>query len=228
MIQKRVLIFIALQSILFYSPLLAQTELLIENFEGQIQTQSQGVDDLAFLSSSGALFGVWVKDQKDKTQGCQLVFSKEETPLGEGTAIKLIYDVDSPFSAYNGFYIRLNGADLSNYDTLHLFLKGDANQGFTPRLKIEFKSSQKKHLEVMKELGLKSSPYLGQHASAFMLEGISKDWQEFSIPLKKFKFIRDWTDMYELVLVFDDVNSNPKAGVIYLDRIRVSGKARTA
>ena len=149
----------------------------------------------------GGDFGAWDKDPNDETQGTKMAFEPNDA-LGDaaGYCLRLDYDVDSPNSAYNGFWMKLNGEDLSKYNTLKIYLKGDAKAGYTKRVKME-----------LKDMSNKPSPYI--------LSGITEEWKQFSIPLEKFRRVTDWKSMNEFVVVFDDINSNPKTGTIYLDQI---------
>ena len=150
----------------------------------------------------GGDFGAWDKDPNDETQGCQVSFQEGPDATGDkyGYALRLQYDVDSPNPAYNGFWMKLNGYNASAYNAVSFFIKGDAEAGFTPRLKIELKDSANV-----------PSPYL--------LSGVTGEWQKVTIPFDKFRKIADWTKLNEFVLVFDDINSNPKSGVLYIDQV---------
>lgn len=152
----------------------------------------------------GGDFGAWDKDPNDDTQWCELSFEYGEDALGEadGYSLRLNYDVDSPSPAYNGLWAKLEGEDFSDYNTLNIYIKGDSNKGFTSRIKIELKDFQK--------------------SAAYVLSGITEEWQKFSIPFEKFRAISDWSAMNEFVIVFDDMNSNPKEGSILIDNVSVS------
>lgn len=149
----------------------------------------------------GGDFGAWDKDPNDDTQGTKLSFEPDDA-LGDpaGYAAKLVYDVDSPNPAYNGFWMKLNGENATAYNTLTFYIKGDKAAGFTKRVKIE-----------MKDMTNKSSPYI--------VSGITDQWQKISIPFEKFRRITDWSATNEFVLVFDDINSSPKTGAILIDQI---------
>jgi hypothetical protein len=151
----------------------------------------------------GGDFGAWDKDPNDTTQGCKMSFEYGDDALGkaDGFSLRLDYDIDSPNPAYNGFWTKLEGEDFSGYTTLNIYIKGDKAKGFTNKVKIELKDFQKT-------------------ANTF-LEGITDKWQKLSIPLESFKGI-DLKSMNELVLVFDDVNSNPKVGSVLIDQVSVS------
>ena len=150
----------------------------------------------------GGDFGSWDKDPNDETQLSQMAFEADDA-AGDaaGYSIRLDYDVDSPNPAYNGFWMKLNGEDATQYNALKFYIKGDAAKGFTKRIKIE-----------LKDMSNQASPYI--------VTGLSDQWQEFTVPFDKFRRVTDWSAMNEFVVVFDDINSNPKVGTIYLDHVR--------
>jgi len=149
----------------------------------------------------GGQYGVWNRFPDDPTQICQMSFVPDAI-FGQGYALRLEYDVDSPNPAYNGFWLKLNGADFTQYNTLNFFIRGDDKQGYSRRLKVELKDED--------------------NSGQYVVRGISGKWQKISIPFSKFWKIHDWTNLVELVLVFDDINSNPRVGTIYIDHITVS------
>ena len=61
-----------------------------------------------------------------------------------------------------------------------------------------------------------------QKTAAYIISGITDKWQKVSIPFEKFRTISDWSSMNEFVIVFDDINSNPKEGSILFDQVTVS------
>ncbi len=152
----------------------------------------------------GGDFGAWDKDPNDETQGTKMSFESEDA-LGDpaGYSVRLDYDVDSPNPAYNGFWMKLNGLNATNYNTLNFYIKGDPKAGFTKRVKIE-----------LKDMSNKPSPYI--------VSGVTDQWQKISIPFEKFRRVADWTALNEFVVVFDDINSNPKSGSVYVDQIALS------
>ena len=152
----------------------------------------------------GGDFGSWDKDPEDDTQGTKLKFESDDA-LADSAAysIRLDYDVDSPNPGYNGFWMKLRGVDATPYNSLTLYVKGDAKAGFTKRLKIELKDKSNK-------------------PSAYLVGNITDQWQNVSIPFDRFRRVQDWTSLNEFVLVFDDMNSNPKTGAILIDQIVLS------
>jgi len=147
----------------------------------------------------GGDFGAWNKDETDLTQMCVDSFSSEVKCGDKGYSLKLTYDVDSPNPAYNGFWTKLQEQDLKDYKELVFFVKGDEEKGFTTRFKVELKNPTQ--------------------VGSFLVSGITSEWQKVIIPFNKFKRITDWSKMTEFVVVFDDLTSNPKEGIIYFDDI---------
>jgi opacity protein-like surface antigen len=147
----------------------------------------------------GGDYGAWNKDESDPTQRCTNSFDKANAYGGAGYALRLDYDVDSPNPAYNGFWMKLQGTNVSGYKNLVLYVKGDASRGYTPQIKLELKN--------------------GREVGKYLLKGITDDWQQVSIPLQEFAGITDWSSLTEFVVVFDDLTSTKKVGTIYLDEI---------
>ncbi len=170
-----------------------QSELLIADFDSGDKPNNLGGD-----------FGSWNKDPKDDTQGAYMTFVVDDALGNEaGHSLRLDYGVDSPNPAYNGFWMKLNNADFTSYNTLNFYIKGDPKAGFTKRVKLELKDSS----------GVPHS---------YVMTGINDNWQKISIPFKEFGTKTDWTRMTEFVVVFDDVNSRPKTGSIFIDQVSVS------
>lgn len=171
----------------------ASAELVIADFDTGDKPNNVGGD-----------FGGWDKDPNDDTQGTQMSFEPDDAKGDPaGYSIRLDYDVDSPNPAYNGFWMKVNGEDVSAYNTINFYVKGDEKAGFTKRVKIE-----------LKDMTNKPSPYI--------VANITNEWQKISIPIEKFRRITDWAHMNEFVIVFDDINSSPKKGTIFFDHLTFS------
>ncbi len=155
----------------------------------------------------GGDFGGFAKDPNDDTQDCRATFASDDA-LGdmEGFALRLDYDVDSPSPAYNGFWMKLENVNANPYDTLSFYVRG-ASHRFTKRLKVEMKTPD-------------------HRSSSFFVSGITDQWQKIEVPLKRFKGIKDWATLSELVLVFDDVNTAPKKGTLLVDQIALERKEK--
>ncbi len=187
------MVFVVLSFGLMNQPLMAAEELVIADFDTGDKPNNIGGD-----------FGAWDKDPNDETQGTQMSFEADDA-MGDpaGYSIRLDYDVDSPNPAYNGFWMKMNGEDGSLYNSLNFYVKGDKTNDFTKRVKIE-----------LKDMTNKPSPYI--------VTGLTDQWQKISIPFEKFRRITDWKSLNEFVVVFDDINSNPKKGTIFIDHVSLS------
>lgn len=183
----------------FSLPLFAQegaaggNELVIADFDSGDKPNNIGGD-----------FGTWDKDPNDETQSSQMSFEADDA-LGNaaGYSIRMDYDVDSPNPAYNGFWMKLNGEDATGYSAVNFYMKGDKEKNFSKRVKVE-----------LKDMSNQPSPYI--------VTGITDQWQKFTVPFEKFRKVKDWSAMNEFVVVYDDINSNPKVGTIYLDHVTFS------
>ena len=164
---------------------------LIADFDGE-----KGSDVL------GGDFGSWDRDPGDDTQGCVMALDRGQPFGGAGRSVRLDYDVDSPHPAYNGFWLKLSGADFSDYSAIVLAVRGDPATGFTPRVKLELKNGRGE---------------IGRHT----LQGITGDWQTVHVPLSEFTGLTDRSEMKEFVVVFDDRTSVPSVGTLFLDDIAV-------
>ena len=157
------------------------------------------------INNLGNVIEVWEKDNgADTTQSCKAGFVKDDA-LGnpEGQSLRLEYDVDSPNGAYNGARTELTGLDASGFTHLNFYLKGDAKTKFSPKLKIEMIGDTKV-----------PSPYI--------VEGITGEWQKFTVPFSEFFAVRDWGNLDKFVIVFADITNKPKTGAIQIDQIYFS------
>lgn len=148
----------------------------------------------------GGDYGAWDKDPNDDSQTCRATHASDDALSNmEGFALRLDYDVDSSNPAYNGFWMKLENLNATPYDTLSFYVRG-ASHRFTKRLKVELKTPDSR-------------------SSSFIVSGISEQWQKIEVPLRRFKGIKDWTILSEMILVFDDINTAPKKGTLLVDQI---------
>lgn len=176
----------------WFDSLIGKGELMIADFDTGDKPNNLGGD-----------FGTWDKDPADETQKVEMLFEKEDAAGKDGYCVKLVYDVRSPRPAYNGMWMKLGGIDAKDYKTLNIFIRGDKKNDFTDRLKVELKDRTGK-------------------PSRYIIRDITGEWKKFSIPLEKFRHVNDWSDLREFVVVFDDLNSRPKEGAVYIDNISFS------
>ena len=152
-------------------------------------------------SNIGGDFGAWNKDPADFTQGCTESFDSANRHGDAGFAMKLEYSVDSKNPAYNGFWMALPNIDVSGYDNLAFWVKGDAKAGYTTVFKIELKNA-------------------GKQIGRYYITNVTDQWQEVVIPLAEFKGLTDTSNLTEFVVVFEDRIASNKKGVVYIDDVR--------
>lgn len=153
----------------------------------------------------GGAFGVWEADPSDETQFCKQFFSFDIRYERDNSFLGLIYDVECLEPAFNGFWMRLAGLNLVDYDNLEFDVKGDTDTGFTSLFKVELKNIE-------------------GDADSFYVKNITDQWQTVVIPLRVFEQISDWSDMHEFVIVFEDMKSTQLTGTIYIDNISFTKK----
>lgn len=153
----------------------------------------------------GGIVEVWLAgDGSDATQFSKMSFVTDDALANpSGKSLKIDYDVESENPAYNGVRTDLNNFDTTGYKTLNFYIKGDATTGFTKMLKIEL-------------IGETGRP------SPTMVNEITGEWQKISLPLADFPMIKDGSKLQKFVVVFADINNDPKVGTIYLDQISFS------
>lgn len=165
-----------------------------------------GFDNGGRSTDLGEDFGTWDGFPNDPTQSCKMVFATDDAfgKIG-GKSLQLDYDVDSPNAAYNGFWLKIERAEIKGLDTLSFYVKGDRQKGFTTKIKIELKD--KKHGK-----------------ATFLVENITDQWQKISLTLDPRSIDKDQKKPFEeFVIVFDDINSRPKTGRLLIDQIEFSG-----
>ncbi|MBU9888655.1 MAG: DUF3131 domain-containing protein [Candidatus Omnitrophica bacterium] len=183
---------------------------LVADFEGE-----------ELVNNLGGGIGDWNMDPEDINNSFTdlkvvSLVSKEGT---ESRGLSLTYSVDSDRSAANGFWTKLEGLDGSQYDHLAFELKGDGEKGFTEKFRIELKKC--------KDPGCRESV----RGSAVI--PVTAEWQTVMLPLNKLTGLIDfakpeswenplvgYTDLNELIFIFNDKFVTRKQGRIYVDNIR--------
>jgi len=156
--------------------------------------------DSGRINDFGGSMGAWNVDPADTTQGCFEALDSDIKRGSEGASLRLEYDVDSANPAYNGFWTKLEGRDLSDYNAISFWVKGDSDAGYTTRFKIELKNAEG-------EVG------------TYIVSGVTDEWTEVVAPFSDFRGIKNFDNMTEWVIVFDDVMTTAKEGIIYVDDV---------
>lgn len=151
--------------------------------------------------------GVSVKNVMDDGQDIRAELSPDDAlSKQQGRSLMLIYDVDSAQSARVDFWFLPDQTDFSSFQALRFFIKADPLAGGSKNVTLQITNGQRRR-------------------SSYILSGIGKSWKRFEIPLKRFNRIRDWSDIREITLSFDDVFSVPKEGVLLIDEITATAQS---
>lgn len=168
----------------------AESKVIVADFDSGTKPNNMGYD-----------FGAWTRDPADFTQNCIESFTKINREGTEGYSLQLYYDVDSPISAYNGFWCKLDGdIDYSVFKRVGFWVKGDPAKGYTKAFKVELKNC------------------INQSA-VYYVTTVSDEWQHIVVPFEKFRGLSEWSLLKEFVIVFEDRIATTKEGAIYIDDI---------
>ena len=139
----------------------------------------------------------------DFSQSCLEAYDPVVKRGDSGFSLRLDYDVDSINEAFNGLWIKLNGFNATSYNKLVLWVKGDADKGYTTTFKTVLENAQGEQGE-------------------YYVTGIPADWTKVEIPLDRFVGITDLSSLLEFVIVFEDKSATTKDGTIWIDDIYFS------
>lgn len=129
------------------------------------------------------------------------VFGKSLRVVSDKIPIVIEYDFTSLGSAkLRTLTFNLYDVDLSDYNLLNLSIRSGQKSDIDSTIKVEIENS---FLE-------KDIQYL---------TGINNTWKRFSLPLKNFKSIINWSSIKSLTFTVEDWNAGNKKDKIYIDEI---------
>lgn len=168
-----------------------------------VKTEPMIVDNFnkkTFVNLLGGKWETWTYNDKDVLSGCRLGYDGKNKNGKDGYSLKIEYDVDSSNSAWNGCLTKLKSADISGYNAISFYIKGDETTGFPKLLKCEIWGKG--------------------GTGVYYLKDITSSWQKKIIPLTLFGgMITEWTDMEKFLFCFEDSKAGDKDGIIYIDDI---------
>ncbi|MGB9670573.1 MAG: glucoamylase family protein [Halothiobacillaceae bacterium] len=123
----------------------------------------------------------------------------------KGLALRVRYDLTDPTAAPQGLLLRLPEMDVSAYDHLSLWVRGDRRQGFPHQLRVRF-------------LDPDESP-TGQAGKGFTVIGLNEEWRQLLIPLNPLSGIREGGRPSLLFLQLDPALVENRQGMFFLDDI---------
>jgi len=157
------------------------------------------------INTLGGESGTWEKDPNDQSQSIASALDTKIRRGPTGASLRLEYNVKTSNEAANGFWTQLRDLDASAYDHFEFWVKGD-DSGYPTLFKIEFKKNQEDsdgHVETVK--------------GSYVVKGITDQWQKISIPLNVMNGIRDWHDLKEFVITFENRRLDKLQGTLYFD-----------
>lgn len=121
-----------------------------------------------------------------------------------GKSLRVEHDLVKPgMDSVSNCKLDLLSANLSPYNTLRLYLKGDSEAGFSPRLKLLFIDDRNRY-------------------GIYLVSGISSTWTKFDIPFEAFRRKDlNWSSMKTFSVMFDGLNVTPTKGAVFIDNIEV-------
>ncbi|MCB1921620.1 MAG: DUF3131 domain-containing protein [Candidatus Competibacteraceae bacterium] len=120
-------------------------------------------------------------------------------------ALYLQYHFNSGATEAMGWQLSLPDLDASAYDHLELWIRGDEQTGFAKTLKLQFKQP------------LAGGPFGLLRQGSTVVEGITRDWQRFQVPLRWMSGIEDWGHLRQFALVLQPCRSPVIQGAYWLD-----------
>jgi hypothetical protein len=117
--------------------------------------------------------------------------------------IRVKYDLQTPYPPVKTFSLTIPEIDLSKYGRLNFSIRG-LDEGAPGIVKVVI---QNERLE----------------KSAYYINKVGTNWQDYSIPIDKFIEITDWTNLTSVSFVFEAWNVDKKRGAVLIDDVRFSG-----
>ncbi|MCB1777264.1 MAG: DUF3131 domain-containing protein, partial [Candidatus Competibacteraceae bacterium] len=191
-------------SILFYpsASVLAAAPLVLHDFE-RLTSPTPGV-----------AMRVWTTDP-DRPSG-RISYRLEAVQRAESRhALYLQYHFDPSATEAMGWQLSLPNLDASAYDHLEFWIRGDARVGFAKALKLQFKQP------------LAGGPLSLLRQGSTVVDGITRDWQHFEIPLRWMNGIQNWTHLRQFALVLQPRRSPVTQGAYWLDDLALVKTAQS-
>lgn len=122
---------------------------------------------------------------------------------GRGCVARLEYQIPKVYAA---FWMKLQGMNTKDYNTVTFYAKGDSTAGIPQLFKVEVKRNNNAEMSII------------------YLSNLSDKWQQFAIPYNEFVQFFDfpalsgWDNLSELAFTFE-IEKSGQTGVIFVDDI---------
>ncbi len=170
---------------------LAREEIFfLENFESPGNNSSikcqQGIWQEGSISGSASNYQAWRVP--------------ETRFLKKTTVLRLACPIRSAGFKTGGYFFKFKKTDLSKFNNLNFYVKGDRWDGFPDNFEIQLRAEG--------------------HLASRRIAGITASWQKITVPLASFKqTLGSSKEIDSLRIVFDVSSPDSKEGIIYIDDI---------
>ena len=149
---------------------------------------------------------------KMTTSGCAVTAATGKNDTDHPSFMLIDYDLTSKDSA--SFTKELDSADLTNYDALSFYIRGDPDSKFTHSFRIELEGKD--------------------NGASYRMKGITGEWRKITVPFREFGgkptgwngnesywggFITDRSKMKKINFVFDLAQVSEGKGKLYIDKM---------
>jgi len=163
-------------------------------------------DQHKISNNLGRACGSWNAEPEDTRSYASAQIDVASRHGDTGAGLRLEYHLNPERASQNGFWMKLGKLDMSDYDHLEFWVRGDSAAGFASLFKIELKRR-------------KSDTSREMDKASFVVQGITKEWRKISIPLNMMTGITDWKGIDEFVIVFHTRHADCQAGAYSIDEI---------
>ncbi len=140
----------------------------------------------------------WEAEQINDREWLNISFKKDRRKGRDTRVLKLEYKVTE--ETFNGYYSRLMGIDGRLYSGLSFYVRG--GEDYPDRFKVEIKNSR-------------------EESGGFYVTDLEKSWKKVKIPFKSFRGISSFSELDELIIMFEGSVLGNDAGTIYLDQVQL-------
>lgn len=144
--------------------------------------------------------------------GCTISYIKDEVETKDGNHLKIDFNLNEVNPNY--FSEELNGINLSPYNALSFYIKGDKNSRYMHSFRIDLEGRN--------------------NGAVYKVKGVTDKWQKIVIPFREFGgkfsswngldsywggFITDWDQMKKMTFLFELPQVSEGKGTIYIDNL---------
>ena len=179
---------------------------LLEGCDGPKRLILHDFDRADQTNNLGGSSYTWTSSWDDSTSESEFTLVSTERRGNHGNALHLFYEFnpDNSLRSRTGFRTDLNNLDVSDYDHVEFWIKGDKDRGYGRDLRIAFLKPESEFPQYEK-------------SGSYVVKGIKDDWERIRVPLNIMNGIEDWTNLKALIISFHSRRSKTKKGAYYVD-----------